>query len=111
MSFNGYDYPPEAVMRTALTDTSGNITISFPDTNSYEGYMSLYFAELDPTANATSRIYYAKIPLFQTTLLNPVLINAKFIAATPDLITLSIPRDGIFFFIKTQLLPVLWVPW
>jgi hypothetical protein len=27
------------------------------------------------------------------------------------LITLSIPRDGIFFFIKTQLLPVLWVPW
>jgi len=45
--------PPEAVMDTALT-SSPNMAISFPDTYSYQYVLSLYFAELDPTANATS---------------------------------------------------------
>jgi hypothetical protein len=81
VTFNKEDLPPEAVMRTALTDTSGNITISFPDTNSYQGYLSLYVAELDPTANATSRIYYADVPLSAPLLINPVLIDAKFSTA------------------------------
>ncbi|KAH9536312.1 hypothetical protein CY35_17G100600 [Sphagnum magellanicum] len=71
---NGHDLPPQAVIRTALTDTSGNITISFPDTNSYQGYMSLYCVELDP--NATSRIYYVKIPLQRPVGVNPVLVRA-----------------------------------
>ncbi|KAH9536299.1 hypothetical protein CY35_17G100100 [Sphagnum magellanicum] len=78
LTLNGYDYPPEEVMRTALTDTSGNMTISFPDTSSYEAYLSLYFAELDPTANTTSRIYYVNIPTCGTLLTNRVLIDAKF---------------------------------
>ncbi|CAM6012363.1 unnamed protein product [Sphagnum balticum] len=75
LTLNGYDYAPEAVMRTALTDTSGNMTISFPDTNSYEAYLSLYFAELDPTANTTSRIFYVNVPTFGT---NLVLFDSKF---------------------------------
>jgi hypothetical protein len=78
LTFNGYDYAPEAVMRTALTDTSGNMTISFPDTNSYEAYLSLYFAELDPTANTTSRIFYVNVPGCALPLENLVLIDAKF---------------------------------
>jgi hypothetical protein len=78
LTLNGYDYPPEAVMRTALTDTSGNMTISFPDTNNYEAYLSLYFAELDPTANTTSRIYYVNVTGFAPRLTNLVLNDAKF---------------------------------
>ncbi len=79
LTLNGYDYPPEAVMRTALTDTSGNMTISFPDTNkSYEVYLLLFYAELDPTANTTSRIYYVNVPGSAPLLTNLVLIDAKF---------------------------------
>jgi hypothetical protein len=71
ISDNGFDYPPDAVMRTALTDTSGNMTIYFPDTNSYSAYLSLYFAELDPTANATSRNYYVLVSGYLYGLVNP----------------------------------------
>jgi len=60
MTDNGNDYPPEAVMRTALTDTNGNMTIFFPDDNSCQAFMSFYYDELDPTANATSRNYYVQ---------------------------------------------------
>jgi hypothetical protein len=45
--------PPEAVMDTALT-SSPNMTISFPDTYSYQYVLPFYLAELDPKANATS---------------------------------------------------------
>jgi hypothetical protein len=65
------DFPPDAVMRTALTDTNGNMTIFFPDLNSYEASVAFYYAELDPTANATSRKYYVSAPDFYY----PVLIN------------------------------------
>ncbi len=74
MSVNGYDYPPDAVMRTALTDTRGNMTINFPaDTNSYSAYLSLYYADLDPTANDTSRKYYVQLPDYYPTFVNPIL--------------------------------------
>jgi uncharacterized protein YjbI with pentapeptide repeats len=51
---------PAAVLDTALT-TNGIMTITFPFTN-HENYMLdmfLYCVELDPTANATSREFYA----------------------------------------------------
>jgi hypothetical protein len=53
--------PPEAVMDTALT-SSPHMTISFPDTYSYQYALSFYIAELDPTANATSRQFYFFLP-------------------------------------------------
>jgi hypothetical protein len=53
--------PPEAVMDTALT-SSPNMTISFPDTYSYQYVLSFYLAELDPTANATSWQFYFFLP-------------------------------------------------
>ncbi|CAN5964077.1 unnamed protein product, partial [Sphagnum jensenii] len=52
--------PPETVMDTALT-SSGNITISFPDDYNYEYILSLYYAELNSTANASSRIFYVEV--------------------------------------------------
>ncbi len=68
---NGNDYPPDAVMRTALTDTNGNMTIHFPDMNSYEAYVLFYYAELDPSANDTSRNYYVNVP----TTTSPYVVN------------------------------------
>jgi hypothetical protein len=53
-----YIYPP-AVLETALTTTNG-MGISFPDTIS-RGYLGLYFAELDPTANNYSRQFEIRI--------------------------------------------------
>jgi hypothetical protein len=53
--------PPQTVMNTALT-TSGNITITFPDDYSYRYILSFYYAELNSTANASSRIFYLKVP-------------------------------------------------
>jgi hypothetical protein len=53
--------PPEAVMDTTLT-SSPNMTISFPDTYSYQYVLSFYLAELDPTANATSWQFYFFLP-------------------------------------------------
>jgi hypothetical protein len=70
---NFEDFPPDAVMRTALTDTNGNMTISFPDKNTYQASLSFYYAELDPTANGTSRNYYLTTSSFPITLVNPFL--------------------------------------
>jgi hypothetical protein len=72
MTDNGNDYPPEAVMRTALTDTNGNMTIFFPDDNTCQAFMSFYYAELDPTANATSRNYYVQPSDEDPNFVNPV---------------------------------------
>ncbi|CAK9869266.1 unnamed protein product [Sphagnum jensenii] len=47
-------------MDTALT-SSGNITISFPDYYNYEYILSFYHAELNSTANASSRIFYLEV--------------------------------------------------
>ncbi|KAH8936949.1 hypothetical protein BDL97_17G112500 [Sphagnum fallax] len=54
-------YPPATVMDTALT-SSGNITISIPDDYNYEYILSFYYAELNSTANAGSRIFYLEAP-------------------------------------------------
>jgi hypothetical protein len=47
-------------MDTALT-SSGNITISFPDDYNYQYILSFYYAELNSTANASSRIFYIEV--------------------------------------------------
>jgi hypothetical protein len=66
-------------MRTALTDTTGNMTINFPaDTNNYTAYLSLYYAELDPTANSTSRNYYVLLPGANPYLVNPLLNQSNY---------------------------------
>ncbi|CAK9869247.1 unnamed protein product [Sphagnum jensenii] len=52
--------PPATVMDTALT-SSGNITISFPDDYNYEYILSFYYAELNSTANASSRNFYLEV--------------------------------------------------
>ncbi|CAK9235993.1 unnamed protein product [Sphagnum troendelagicum] len=65
-----WSYPPPAVLETALT-TTNSMRISFPDTIS-EGYLGLYFAELDPTANNYSRQFEIKIPqAFESLVMNP----------------------------------------
>jgi len=61
---------PAAVLDTALT-TNGTMTITFPFTQSYMWDMFLYCVELDPTANATSREFYAMIYAYSTVLINP----------------------------------------
>ncbi len=53
--------PPETVIDTALT-SSGNITITFPDHYNYEYILSFYYAELNSTANASSRIFFIHVP-------------------------------------------------
>ncbi len=66
-----YNEPPATVMDTALT-SSGNITITFPDDYSYVYILSFYFAELNSTANASSRIFYYEVPgTSRDILLNP----------------------------------------
>jgi hypothetical protein len=57
-------------MDTALTST-GNITITFPDDYSYNCILSFYYAELNSTANASSRNFYLQIPERAIILLNP----------------------------------------
>jgi len=57
-------------MDTALT-SSGNITISFPDDYNYEYILSFYYAELNSTANASSRIFYLDVPGQEDSLVNP----------------------------------------
>jgi hypothetical protein len=64
-----WDQPPQIVMDTALTST-GNITITFPDDYSYNCILSFYYAELNSTANASSRNFYLQIPE-EAILLNP----------------------------------------
>jgi hypothetical protein len=64
--------PPETVMDTALTN-SGNITITFPDDYSYQYILTFYYAELNSTANASSRNFYLEVPtgIRRDMLLNP----------------------------------------
>ncbi len=63
--------PPETVMDTALT-CSGNITITFPDTYIYAYIFSFYYAELNSTANASSRNFFIEVSSFPVSiLLNP----------------------------------------
>jgi hypothetical protein len=58
-------------MDTALT-SSGNITITFPDDYNYEYILSFYYAELNSTANASSRNFYIEVPGYSADyLLNP----------------------------------------
>jgi len=59
-------------MDTALT-SSGNITITFPDDYSYQYILSFYYAELNSTANASSRNFYLELPgsYYGSVLLNP----------------------------------------
>jgi hypothetical protein len=64
-------FPPEAVMNTALT-TNGTMTINIPYTQAYVWFMTLYLAELNPNATASSREFYVRIPGYSHTLLvNP----------------------------------------
>ncbi|CAK9869313.1 unnamed protein product, partial [Sphagnum jensenii] len=67
-----YGSPPATVLDTALT-SSGNITITFPDDYSYKYILSFYVAELNSTANASSRNFYIEVPGFAGPhyLLNP----------------------------------------
>ncbi|CAK9237931.1 unnamed protein product [Sphagnum troendelagicum] len=65
-----WGYPPATVMDTALT-SSGNITISIPDDYNYEYILSFYCAELNSTANASSRIFYLEVPGQGDFLVNP----------------------------------------
>ncbi|CAK9267603.1 unnamed protein product [Sphagnum jensenii] len=67
---------PEAVIDTALTTTGGNITIIFPDDYIYDPFVIFYYAELDATANATSRQFYLQAPQFPTIVYNPI-VNAS----------------------------------
>jgi hypothetical protein len=59
-------------MDTALTN-SGNITITFPDDYSYQYILTFYYAELNSTANASSRNFYLEVPtgIRRDMLLNP----------------------------------------
>ncbi|CAK9869270.1 unnamed protein product [Sphagnum jensenii] len=59
-------------MDTALT-SSGNITITFPDDYSYLYILTFYYAELNSTANASSRNFYLEVPtgIRRDMLLNP----------------------------------------
>ncbi|CAK9266719.1 unnamed protein product [Sphagnum jensenii] len=53
--------PPETVLESALT-SSGNITFTFPDDYSYLYILGFYYAELNSTANASSRNFYIEVP-------------------------------------------------
>ncbi len=65
-------FPPEAVMNTALT-TNGTMTINIPFTHAYIWSMTLYLAELNPNASASSREFYVGIPGYSPTwLVNPL---------------------------------------
>jgi hypothetical protein len=72
------DVIPAAVIDTALTTTGGNITIFFPDNCTYPVFVIFYYAELDATANATSRQFYAQVPEFPTVLFNPIVNASQF---------------------------------
>jgi hypothetical protein len=67
---------PEAVIDTALTTTGDNITIIFPDDYTYEAFVIFYYAELDDTANATSRQFYLQAPQYEAIVINPF-VNAS----------------------------------
>jgi hypothetical protein len=79
------DLIPEAVIDTALTTTNGNITnitIFFPDNYAYQALVIFYFAELNATANATSRQFYAQVPGYETAFLNPLVNISQLFSAS-----------------------------
>ncbi|CAK9212174.1 unnamed protein product [Sphagnum troendelagicum] len=88
--------PPATVMDTALT-SSGNITISFPDDYNYEYILSFYYAELNSTANASSRIFYLELP--DQTVSSPLgpIANAleTWEMSTNPMATMTINQDAI----------------
>ncbi|KAH8936918.1 hypothetical protein BDL97_17G111600 [Sphagnum fallax] len=83
-----WDDPPQIVMDTALTST-GNITITFPDDYSYNCILSFYYAELNSTANASSRNFYLQIPE-EAILLNPY-SNASDNAFRINVLSIDLP--------------------
>ncbi|KAH8942202.1 hypothetical protein BDL97_14G086200 [Sphagnum fallax] len=54
-------FPPEAVMNTALT-TNGSMTINIPYNQDYICFTTLYLAELNRNATASSREFYVRVP-------------------------------------------------
>jgi hypothetical protein len=72
------DLIPEAVIDTALTTTNGNITIIFPDNYTYQAVVIFYYAELDATANATSRQFYIQATEFLLVVINPIVNASQF---------------------------------
>ncbi len=72
------DLIPEPVIDTALTTTNGNITIIFPDNYTYNALLIFYYAELDATANATSRQFYFQIPGGPPVVMNPIVNASQF---------------------------------
>ncbi|KAH9530821.1 hypothetical protein CY35_19G004000 [Sphagnum magellanicum] len=72
---------PQAVIDTALTTTGGNITIIFPDAYTYNAFFIFYYAELDATANATSRQFYLQVPDSPPILFNPIVNRSQFSAS------------------------------
>jgi hypothetical protein len=59
-------------MNTALT-TNGTMTMNIPFTHAYIWSMTLYLAELNPNASASSREFYVGIPGYSPTwLVNPL---------------------------------------
>jgi len=68
---------PEAVIDTALTTTGGNITITFPNCT-YHSVGMFYYAELDATANATSRQFYLEVTDFSALVINPIVDASQF---------------------------------
>ncbi len=69
---------PEAVIDTALTTTGENITIIFTDDYTYNAFIVFYYAELDPTANATSRQFYIQVPVYEIVVINPIVNASQF---------------------------------
>jgi len=76
------DVIPEAVIDTALTTTGENITIIFPDDYTYQAFVIFYYAELDATANATSRQFYIRVPGYETIVINPIVNVSQFNASS-----------------------------
>jgi hypothetical protein len=78
------DLIPEAVIDTALTTTNGNITnitIFLPDNYAYQALVKFYYAELNATANATSRQFYVQAPYYAAIFLNPLVNISQLFSA------------------------------
>jgi len=76
---------PEAVIDTALTTTNGNITnitILLPDNYAYQALVNFYYAELNATANATSRQFYVQVPDYETVFLSPLVNTSQLFSAS-----------------------------
>ncbi|KAH8946588.1 hypothetical protein BDL97_12G103800 [Sphagnum fallax] len=80
---------PEAVIDTALTTTNGNITIIFPDNYTYNAVVIFYYAELDATANATSRQFYLQPTDYPPIVINPIVDASKFTVSNAGYLDVS----------------------